>query len=88
MRHLTVRMFGAFRELEPSGTWRIEIDEAATVADVRRAFEQQARARWGARFDPALLAASAFASEREVLRASDSVAGLDEVAVLPPVSGG
>ncbi len=88
MKPLTVRMFGAFRDLEPSGALQIEIGEDATVADLRRAFEAQARARWGERFNPALLAASAFASEHEVLRSADHVGGLTEVAVLPPVSGG
>lgn len=85
---LTLKLFGAFRELEPSGEVVLELPDAATIALARAAFAELARARWDERFRPGLLAVSAFASEREILRDADAIGDARELALLPPVSGG
>lgn len=85
---LDVRLFGAFRDLDAAGVVQIEVADDATVAGVRAALEAYGRQHWGTRFQPGLLAVSAFASEQELLRDRNPVAGLGELAVLPPVSGG
>ncbi len=85
---LTLQLFGAFRELESSGRLTLELPEHARVADLRLAFAEAAKARHGERFRPGLLAVSVFASDQELLREDCALAGLAQVAVLPPVSGG
>lgn len=85
---LDVRLFGAFRDLDPAGVVQLDVADDATVAIVREAFAAHGRRAWGERFQPGLLAVSAFASESEVLHNRTPVAGLGELAVLPPVSGG
>ncbi|MFN3843468.1 MAG: MoaD/ThiS family protein [Rehaibacterium terrae] len=85
---LDLRLFGAFRDLDPVGVVQLDVAEDATVATVREAFAAFGVRTWGERFQPGLLAVSAFASEREVLHDRTPVAGLGELAVLPPVSGG
>lgn len=85
---LTLKLFGAFRDLEPSGEVVLELPAQASIADARAAFAELAQARWGERFRPRLLAVSAFASEREILRDADAIGAARELALLPPVSGG
>jgi sulfur-carrier protein len=85
---LTLKLFGAFRELEPAGEVTLDLPDAATIAHARAAFAELAQARWGERFRPRLLAVSAFASESEILRDADAVGEARELALLPPVSGG
>ena len=85
---LTLKLFGAFRDLEPSGAVELELPDEATIAQARAAFAELAQARWGERFRPGLLAVSAFASEREILRDADAIGAARDLALLPPVSGG
>lgn len=85
---LTLKLFGALRDLEPAGEVRLALPEAARIADVRAALDAYGRAHWGERFRPGLLAVSAFASERDILRDADAIGELRELALLPPVSGG
>ena len=76
----TLRLFASAREA--AGTSRAEID-GATVGEVLNA----ARARYGEHF-AAVLASSRVWLNGEQASDDDAVGAGDEVAVLPPVSGG
>jgi len=76
----TLRLFAGAREA--AGTDRVALD-GATVGDVLAA----ATERFGDRF-AAVLATSKVWCNGEPATASDAVGPTDEVAVLPPVSGG
>ena len=81
-----IQLFGALREAEPGG--RLALDSDATdIASLRAAVARHADDRWppSAR---ALVARSAFASERAVLRDAEPVPADGRIALLPPVSGG
>lgn len=81
-----IQLFGALREAEPSGRLVLNAD-AADIATLRAAIAAHAESAWpvAAR---ALLARSAFASERSILRDAEPVPGDGRLALLPPVSGG
>lgn len=87
MRQVEIQLFGAFREFEPQARVQLALAEDARVGDVRSALAAHAREHWPS-FSPALLAHSAFASERAVLREGDPIPADGRMAVLPPVSGG
>lgn len=84
---IEVSLFGAFRDLHPPARLELDLPEASRVGDLRAALSAYGHAHWPA-FRPALLASSAFASERAVLREGDALPDDGRVAVLPPVSGG
>lgn len=84
---VAIKLFGAFRDHEPSGQVTLEIADGARVADLRQALAAFAAAHWP-RFRPGLLEYSAFASETAVLRETEPVPADGHVAILPPVSGG
>lgn len=75
-----VRLFAAARDA--AGTARDEIP-GATVADVLDA----ARERYGSTFDAVLTTCKIWVNG-EPATAQDSIRATDELAVLPPVSGG
>jgi molybdopterin converting factor small subunit len=75
-----LRLFAAAREA--AGTGRTDLP-GATVADVLDA----ARARYGLAFE-AVLDSSQVWRNGEPCAGTDAVTDADEVAVLPPVSGG
>jgi sulfur-carrier protein len=75
-----LRLFASAREA--AGTGRIDLD-GATVGDVLRA----ATERFGDQFE-AVLGTSKVWVNGEPAGLDDSVSADDEVAVLPPVSGG
>jgi sulfur-carrier protein len=80
MPEVTLRLFAAAREAAGVGRDRFE---GATVGEVVDA----ARARYGEAFG-AVLDGSRVWRNGEPAEATDPVAAGDEVAVLPPVSGG
>ncbi|MEN1959320.1 MoaD/ThiS family protein [Luteimonas sp. MJ246] len=80
-------LFGAFRAHDPAAQVELEVPDGARVSDLREALEQHAREHWPA-FRPELLKASAFASERTVMRDAEALVHGVAMAVLPPVSGG
>jgi sulfur-carrier protein len=84
---IELRLFGAFRDYDPSALVHLEVADDARVADVRAALDAHGRAHW-AGFRPALLQRSALASEDAVLRDHEAVPHDGRMAVLPPVSGG
>jgi molybdopterin synthase catalytic subunit len=71
---LTVRLFAGLKERAGAPTVELELPEPATVADVRAAF--------GAGLPYIVAVNRVYASDEE------AVAGDDEVALIPPVSGG
>lgn len=84
---VSVRLFGAFRDLAPGAVVELPLPEDASVATLRAALEAHGRGHWPA-FQPGLLAVSVFASAERVLREHEPVPRDGELAVLPPVSGG
>lgn len=87
MRVISVKLFGAFRNVVPDGKIQIEVHETSTIKELRGLLE---RALVGIRsdFDARLISDSAFANEREILSDSEPVVLHKEIAVLPPVCGG
>jgi MoaD family protein len=80
MTPIRVRLFAALRDL--AGTNYVEA-EGATVAEVVDALS----ARFGERFERVARAGSVIV-DGERAHPSTSLAGVDEIALLPPVSGG
>jgi MoaD family protein len=76
----TVRLFAAAREAAGTGT---DVIDGATVDDVLRAAE----ARYGERFSAVLTTCRVWVNGDDVAR-DTRIHPSDEVAVLPPVSGG
>jgi sulfur-carrier protein len=75
-----VRLFASAREAAGTGRDEIDADDVAGVLTV-------ARARYGDRFD-ALLATCRVWVNGEPAEPETPVSAADEVAILPPVSGG
>jgi molybdopterin converting factor small subunit len=81
---MTIRLFGAFRNLQSEPEISIDASGAKTVGELRAILARQFA---GASFDAVgLLAKSAIANDREVLNDESPVS--DRLALLPPVSGG
>lgn len=79
---LTVRFFARLRELAGAGEISVEVADGSTVADVWTAVTQR---------HPSLTpyaSAMSCAVNEEYARLTTSVRDGDEVAFLPPVSGG
>ncbi len=77
---VTVRCFAAVREALGADELRVELPPGATVEDLRRRLVQRA---------PALARVPlAFAVNRDYARADTVLAAGDEVAFIPPISGG
>lgn len=80
--HVTVRLFARLREIAGNGELAREVPPGATVADVWKALAHQY---------PALApyaASISCAVNAEYARMTTAVGEGDEVAFLPPVSGG
>ncbi|MBX3725276.1 MAG: MoaD/ThiS family protein [Xanthomonadales bacterium] len=84
---VSVRLFGAFRDLAPGALVELPVPRDASIATLRAALDTHGRSHWPA-FKPGLLAVSVFASAERVLREHEPVPRDGELAVLPPVSGG
>lgn len=84
---IEIRLFGAFRDYEPTALVHLDVAADARVADVRAALDAHGRAHWPG-FQPALLQRSALASDEAVLRDHEAIPSDGRMAVLPPVSGG
>lgn len=79
---LTVYLFARARDIAGSGTVAVELPPAATVADMRRAVAERVAGLAG------LLERSAIAVNHDFAEDSQVINLGDEVAVIPPVSGG
>ena len=84
---LTVQLFGRFREFNASPEIALDLPGVSTVAEFRAAFDAWAGAHWPG-YAPALLKASAIATESTLLRADSPLPADGRLALLPPVSGG
>ena len=84
---ITLSLFGIYRDFDADARIELEVDDGATVAEVRRALLDYANCHWPA-FQDGLAAKSAFASQTCLLRDGDAVPSDGQMAVLPPVSGG
>ena len=80
--HVTVRLFARLRELANAGELRLELNDGATVKDAWHAL--------AARHDGMAPYASSVscAINADYARMNAALADGDEVAFLPPVSGG
>lgn len=89
MNRMTLRLFGAFRNLQSEPELSIEIPTGIkTIGDLRQILAAHLGALTPG-FDAAgLLAKSAIANDREVLQDDASFQASDRLALLPPVSGG
>ena len=79
---LTVHLFARARDLAGAGTVTVELPPGATVADLRRELGRRFPALAG------LLEVSAVAVNHDFAEDSHPLTADDEVAVIPPVSGG
>lgn len=86
-RHIEVRLFGAFKSWFPEGRARLELPAEADVSDLRAALSRHL-VSLRPDFDDGLVKVSAVGSNERILHDSDSLGGLEMVALLPPVSGG
>ena len=82
LMNLTVRLFARARELAGTDQLKVEVSAGATVADLRNAIIVQIPA-----LGP-LLAVSAMAVNHDFATESQALIETDEVAIIPPVSGG
>jgi molybdopterin converting factor subunit 1 len=79
---LTVHLFARARELAGSDAVGVELPAGGTVADLRRRLADRFPALAG------LLERSAVAVNHDFAENDRAVAAGDEVAIIPPVSGG
>ncbi|MBP3958779.1 molybdopterin converting factor subunit 1 [Gemmata sp. G18] len=80
--NFTVKLFAAMRDLSGSDTAEVELPDGATVGDLRREIAKQfplART---------LLLRSTIAVNHDSAENDRPLQSTDEVAVIPPVSGG
>ena len=82
MQTVRVRLFARFRDLAGTDVIELSVPHDATVGDVRRALASR---NLGAE---ALLARSRIAVNGELAGDSRPVRIADEIALIPPVSGG
>lgn len=79
---LTIHLFARARELAGADTVTLELPPGSTVADVRRALAGRFPAL------ASLLGVSVIAVNHDFAEDSRVIATSDELAVIPPVSGG
>ncbi len=79
---VTVKLFAAARDLIGSAEVRLDLADGATIADLKRTLEFRFPQVAG------LLTRSAIARNLDYAREGDVVLPADELAVIPPVSGG
>ena len=84
---ITLQLFGRFREFSAAPEIALDLPGVSTVAEFRAAFDAWAGAHWPG-YAPALLKASAIATESTLLRADSPLPADGRLALLPAVSGG
>lgn len=77
---LNVLFFGLLKDIRGVASEQLSLEEGATVASVL--------GHYGSDFEPATLRSVAVAVNRHYVKADHTLADGDEVALLPPVSGG
>jgi molybdopterin converting factor subunit 1 len=79
---ITVKLFAAMRDLAGDETAVVELPDGATVGDVRRELAKQLP------LARTLLMSSGIAVNQDIAENDKVIAASDEVAAIPPVSGG
>jgi sulfur-carrier protein len=82
-----IKLFGALREADPSGTIELEVPAQSTIAMLREALAAYL-AEHAPQVSAGLVQRSAFASDEEILHNDRTLPDDGRLAVLPPVSGG
>ena len=85
MTEIKIRLFGAFRDLSPSGTINLEIPSEIAMTGIKNLI--------GLKLDlnqntSALLGSSVLADDSKILRDHEHWNGQKQLALLPPVCGG
>jgi len=79
---IRVHLFARARDLAGASTLEVELPEGATVSDLRRGIAAQIPVM------KTLLESSAIAVNHDFASQDRKLDSLDEVAIIPPVSGG
>jgi molybdopterin converting factor small subunit len=89
MSEITIRLFGAFRNLQQDSELRIQVpDFPLSALRLKQEIEKQWREQ-SLSFDAiGLLKKSVLATDKKVLQDEDQIEKVESLALLPPVSGG
>lgn len=82
-----IALYGALREADPRGYLELDVPAGSTIADLRERLAAHLREHAPA-VNAGLVRISAFATTEEILHGHRQVPEGEELAVLPPVSGG
>lgn len=85
MAHISVQLFGAFRDFNESNLLNIEYQDGMTVTDLKSALRH---AFDGQEPFTSLLDRSRIADEKHIFSEGEDLTGAGDYAVLPPVNGG
>ena len=86
MREIQIQLFGAFRDLAPSGVCTLSVSGKESPAEIKSLVSGKLSA---AGFDVAtLLSKSVVASDSAILSDSSAIGDARKLALLPPVCGG
>lgn len=85
---VNIQMFGTFRDLEPSGSFKMHIPMPISVIDLKDLLAEELGKKTTTVNVKALLSTSAIATEYQIFTEKDSIAGATQIALLPPVCGG
>jgi molybdopterin converting factor small subunit len=85
---IQVQLFGAFRDLEPSGRCQIEYQNGQTAEQIKVTIGESLHALNSKVDLNALLKVSAIGSEDKVYADDEIVGRFATLAILPPVCGG
>lgn len=82
-----IALYGALREADPRGYLELDVPPGSTIAQLRELLAAHVREHAPA-VNAGLVRISAFANAEEILHSHRDVPEGQELAVLPPVSGG
>lgn len=84
-----IQLFGAFREFDESGKIKLQIQNQATVLEIKNQIMCQLKKKSKPGVDiEALMKVSMIATDKELLQDGDIVGNQKTLAILPPVCGG
>ena len=79
---VTIKLFAAIREIVGSEDVSLDLSEGASIADIKRSLSQQFPQIEG------LILRSVVAKNHDYALDTDVIGATDDLAVIPPVSGG
>ncbi len=85
---IQVQLFGAFRDLHPSGRCEIDFQEGQTAEQVKTSVLRSIQTSNSKVDLEALIKVSAIGSEDKVYNDDELITGFTMLAILPPVCGG